>query len=727
VVVNRVATAVAVERLVRATGHDVILVTGRIRPIDRDMIVRRLEARAGAGRVRSDEDHPVVVVATQAIEAGADLDLDVLVTECASLDALQQRFGRVDRAGVISALGRPATSVVLGASSAMEAGSEDPVYGTALSGTWAWLGSVATDGMLDFGSGRLPVPEGEGRRHLLPPQVWCPQLFPSQLDRWAQTSTEPLADPVVAHWLHGLEERSVDVSVTWRADVTSELLASIVRENLPADEAAAAQAVGLIGDLLEACPPDSREAMGLPVRAVRQWLVDRRAEEAAGVSADVFDVAGQPEPGSEDRLAEWMAPVVLLAPDGGPGETEVTNRPSKIRPGATIVVPLGYGGIRSGSWDPKETAPVVDRATAARALADRRAVLRLFSGGVNAVNTDDDDEPARLTYPERPEPAADADPRVAAADDDEAVESWLRAFIATADARVEIDRDTSDTPAEIEIAVARHLLRWPRTVRPFPHIGTGGYASTRFVVTTRRLLTRAQVNPFDQPGAAIDSEPETSSFVGCEVPLSVHLADVRQWGELLARNLGLPREVTADIALAGWFHDLGKADPRFQLMLRQGTVGATAGLLAKSALAPGDRIARRDARRASGYPRGARHELLSVAMVQDHAGLMAQAHDRDLVLHLVASHHGHCRPFAPVVLDDRPVEAVVEHDGVRLAARSDHTLARLDSGIPERFWRLVERYGWWELAWLEAVLRLADHRASEFEQLTGDDDERNDR
>ena len=111
-------------------------------------------------------------------------------------------------------------------------------------------------------------------------------------------------------------------------------------------------------------------------------------------------------------------------------------------------------------------------------------------------------------------------------------------------------------------------------------------------------------------------------------------------------------------------------------------------------------------------------------MIEKHLGeVRVKAHDLDLVLHLVASHHGHCRPFAPVVVDDRPINvALPNHRSAQFGVMdfsetpSNHGLQRLDAPLADRFWHLVKKYGWQELCWLEAILRLADYRASEQEQ-----------
>jgi CRISPR-associated endonuclease/helicase Cas3 len=86
--------------------------------------------------------------------------------------------------------------------------------------------------------------------------------------------------------------------------------------------------------------------------------------------------------------------------------------------------------------------------------------------------------------------------------------------------------------------------------------------------------------------------------------------------------------------------------------------------------------------------------------------------DQELLLHLVGSHHGRCRLFAPVVHDLAPVDVSFNGWG----ANSAHLLERAGSGVSERFWRLTRRYGWYGLAYLETLVRLADHRQSEAEE-----------
>ncbi|HWU91225.1 MAG TPA: type I-U CRISPR-associated helicase/endonuclease Cas3, partial [Kofleriaceae bacterium] len=227
-IVNRVDTARIARRLLR--GHqrttEAMLVTGRMRPLDRDRVVgAHLLPRAGAERKRTPADRPIVVVATQCVEAGADLDFDGMVTECASLDALRQRFGRVDRRGELG----QTRSVILGRSDQVAPGQDDPVYGPGLAATWAWLGEHARDGGkggVDFGIGALPAPvDAEGRVHveLLAPALDAPVLLPTHIDAWSQTSQQPSPDPDVALWLHGPKESPADVQVVWRAGVELEV------------------------------------------------------------------------------------------------------------------------------------------------------------------------------------------------------------------------------------------------------------------------------------------------------------------------------------------------------------------------------------------------------------------------------------------------------------------------------------------------------------------------
>jgi CRISPR-associated endonuclease/helicase Cas3 len=95
---------------------------------------------------------------------------------------------------------------------------------------------------------------------------------------------------------------------------------------------------------------------------------------------------------------------------------------------------------------------------------------------------------------------------------------------------------------------------------------------------------------------------------------------------------------------------------------------------------------------------------------------LESAHDRNLVLHLIGSHHGCGRPFMPVIHDPDPKTVTVSHGGIDFSASSKHCQERLDSGVSDRFWHLVQRYGWYGLAYLETLLRLADHRCSEQEE-----------
>ncbi|MGC8839777.1 MAG: CRISPR-associated helicase Cas3', partial [Anaerolineae bacterium] len=82
------------ERVPPVRRQDLFLLHGRFHGVDRQEKERRIQQAAQLG---STERRPVLLVATQVVEVSLNLDLDVLFSEPAPLEALIQRFGRVNR------------------------------------------------------------------------------------------------------------------------------------------------------------------------------------------------------------------------------------------------------------------------------------------------------------------------------------------------------------------------------------------------------------------------------------------------------------------------------------------------------------------------------------------------------------------------------------------------------------------------------------------------------
>jgi len=164
-----------------------------------------------------------------------------------------------------------------------------------------------------------------------------------------------------------------------------------------------------------------------------------------------------------------------------------------------------------------------------------------------------------------------------------------------------------------------------------------------------------------------------------------HDADVEKYARDLAERIGLPDEVIELLAAAGFRHDLGKTREWWQKAIGNPEFETTP--LAKSNKNLFDH----------GFNQGYRHEFGSLIDSLGDELLEAHPH-RDLILHLIAAHHGYARPHFPERAFDRnqpkPENQRIAHEAML------------------RFNRLQHQYGWWQLAYLEAVLKAADALAS---------------
>ncbi len=641
VIVNRVRTARETYQALLDAGYSAHLITGRMRPLDRERSLGQISDLVDPDALMRPEGL-TVVVSTQAIEVGADFSFDALITEVAPIDSLRQRFGRLDRRGTLAKqTGTPAKGWIVGVKSALNSRRPDPVYGYSHLRTWEELLKIGGFGPADFTplqDDPLQFPE-----ECYAPSDQAPLLLRSYMDAWAQTNPEPIVQPGIDWFLHGMESEQVaDVTVVWRHDRSLEALREV--------------------------PIRPAEYLQVPATAARAWL-------KGGEEAPVADVAGSSDDDRVDRDvvgqgSDWVR---------WQGHDENPERIStaEIGPGDVLVVDPNRGGLSGGSWDPSSREPVEDLGDEAQVAYDQvaydqRATLRLDPRVLGSFLI------GSAVLESMPQPKDESGAEVPLR---ERVRRWLEEALRL-----------PDLPSWFSEVIAE-LVDDPRI--KLVGSDSDNRESEYYILASKRV-----------DASTIDGTDETASFTGARVPLREHLQGVGERAAAYAQRLGMSEGVQNDLRLAARLHDIGKVDPRFQLQMVGGDQVERAMLdepLAKSI--PGASPTR------DRWP-PIRHEIMSVALIQSNSEVLEEAHDPDLVMHLVETHHGHVRPLPPIVIDTDPHDLEYEHDGHHLKASTDLVDTSLALDMADRFWNLNARYGYHGLAWLEAILRLADHQQS---------------
>jgi CRISPR-associated endonuclease/helicase Cas3 len=367
--------------------------------------------------------------------------------------------------------------------------------------------------------------------------------------------------------------------------------------------------------------------------------------------------------------------------------------PAHIRPGDLIIVPATreYGGCDEWGWHPAAKVPVIDLAeVAAFPYRGRRYAVRVTAELIQQWLTHE-------VGVSPPEPVVDL----------EEIRRWLHSTIADvgedADPRGLIDAVCAlDLPERL-----RHWLRplqeggYRRRLEKPTFFYSERSGGVRGVIFVAPFGLKEKIENDDIAAPPATESDDIGLFGGYPLLLEQHSKDVREAAADFADRAGLLHELAADIALAGYLHDLGKSDIRFQAYLLGGDLLGwdESHALAKSGR---DRLPK-DAWDRAELPENWRHEALSVRLARSRPEF-SEAHDPMLVLWLVGVHHGYGRPLFPHADPEEPIE----RPGPQSLAFNFN-----DWDWAQIFEELKRVYGVWGLARLEAFVRLADHRASE--------------
>lgn len=217
-IVNHVRTAISIKEELakdKVLGKDEVqLLVGRMRPYDLKKLHPELFTTEGDKSVK-------VVVATQTLEVGIDVDFADLVTELAPASSLAQRFGRVNRLGH-----RNDSKVVVIVPASGDSVKKDapPYKAVDLSNAYGWLEALndaENPSVNPAAMVKNPPVQSSPERLLYQRPEW-PDLL-----EFSRTDENPYDEPDLDLWLHD------------SLDAETAMGGVIVRDNLPSNSSAA--------------------------------------------------------------------------------------------------------------------------------------------------------------------------------------------------------------------------------------------------------------------------------------------------------------------------------------------------------------------------------------------------------------------------------------------------------------------------------------------------------
>lgn len=211
---NTPKTALAIAKALGSRRDcDVKVATGRIRGSEAGEVIAAITDRMRAGQSPGNPGEQgnkhLVVVATQTLEVGADLDADFLITEACGFRALTQRLGRLNRLGQRSHARGVYIHVV-------PKDGQWPVYDNEPAKVLEQLqGAIGFDEAVDMSPGNIANVLGDTPEE----SADAPVLAEALLGEWVKTTAPPPGEAPVEPYCSGRREQERDVDVVWRVHV----------------------------------------------------------------------------------------------------------------------------------------------------------------------------------------------------------------------------------------------------------------------------------------------------------------------------------------------------------------------------------------------------------------------------------------------------------------------------------------------------------------------------